>query len=175
MVGLGIEGLTTRQGDDVGGGHVFLGPQPPRGWEVNEELLHANLTFPPHHQYLGWYRWLRDDFKADVVIHVGRHSTAEFLPGRRTGLGRDDAPHQVIGDLPNAYIYIVDGVGEGIQAKRRGQAVIVDHLTPALSTTPLYDRLLELRQLVETFETGQGRGLADRAVTKIRALVTELG
>lgn len=191
LVGLGIEGLVgwgpppgdvmTWDGDVlIPGrtfGHVFMGPQPPRGWEVHEELLHANLSFPPHHQYLAWYRWIRDVFKADVLIHVGRHSTAEFLPGKRTGLGRDDDPMVVLGDLPNAYIYIVDGVGEGIQAKRRGHAVIVDHLTPALSTTPLYDQLLELRQLVESYEASQSRGNAgqtERAVQRIRALVAEL-
>ena len=157
-------------------GNVFLGPQPPRGWEVDEELLHANLTFPPHHQYLAWYYWVREVWKADVVIHVGRHSTAEFLPGKRTGLAGDDYPHLVLGDLPNAYLYIVDGVGEGIQAKRRGAAVIIDHLTPALSTTPLYDQLLGLRQLVETYEAAEN-GRDDlgqlRAVAKIRELVAE--
>ena len=158
-------------------GNVWLGPQPPRGWEVNEELLHASLTFPPHHQYLGWYHYVRDVWKADVVIHVGRHSTAEFLPGKRNGLAADDHPQLVLGDLPNAYIYIVDGVGEGIQAKRRGHAVIVDHLTPALSTTPLYDELLELRQLVESFEaaeSGHDSPAQQRAITRIRQLISEL-
>ncbi|MEM7437885.1 MAG: cobaltochelatase subunit CobN, partial [Myxococcota bacterium] len=155
-------------------GNVFLGPQPPRGWEVHEELLHANLTFPPHHQYLAWYHWIRDVWKADVLIHVGRHGTAEFLPGKRTGLGGEDYPQVVLGDLPNAYIYIVDGVGEGIQAKRRGSAVIIDHLTPALSTTPLYDELLALRQLVETYETAENGSNTlgqRRAVAEIRKLV----
>lgn len=159
-------------------GNVFLGPQPPRGWEVQEELLHANLTFPPHHQYLAWYHWIRDVWKADVVIHVGRHSTAEFLPGKRTGLGGDDYPQLVLGDLPNAYLYIVDGVGEGIQAKRRGAAVIIDHLTPALSTTPLYDELLGLRQLVETYEAaenGHNEVGQQRAVAEIRKLLVESG
>ncbi|MEM6960157.1 MAG: cobaltochelatase subunit CobN, partial [Myxococcota bacterium] len=158
-------------------GNVWLGPQPPRGWEVNEELLHANLSVPPHHQYLGWYHWIREVWEADALVHIGRHSTAEFLPGKRTGLGAEDTPQLVIGDLPNLYIYIVDGVGEGIQAKRRGQAVIVDHLTPALSTTPLYDELLELRQLVETYEAAEAAPNDQRqtqAVERIRSLIAEL-
>lgn len=46
------------------------------------------------------------------------------------------------GAIPGIYPYIVDGVGEGIQAKRRGLAVMVSHLTPPLSTTELYDDLL---------------------------------
>lgn len=137
-------------------GKVLVAPQPPRGWELNEELLHANLAFPPPHQYVAFYAHLREEFKADAVVHLGRHSTYEFLPGRRTGLGHDDFPSLVIGDLPSIYIYIVDGVGEGIQAKRRGQAVIVDHLTPSLTATPLYDDLLGLRQLVESYEAASG-------------------
>ena len=45
------------------------------------------------------------------------------------GLAADDYPSLIADDLPSVYPYIVDGVGEGTQAKRRGQAVIVDHLT----------------------------------------------
>lgn len=138
-------------------GKIFVGPQPPRGWEVDEELLHANLVFPPPHQYLAFYHWLRDDFQVDALIHLGRHSTYEFLPRRRVGLNAEDYSQQIIGDLPSIYPYIVDGVGEGIQAKRRGLAVMIDHLTPPLVATPLYDDLLKLRQLIESFETGSGQ------------------
>ena len=81
-----------------------------------------------------------------MLVHVGRHSTYEFLPGKAVGLAADDYPSLIADDLPSVYPYIVDGVGEGTQAKRRGQAVIVDHLTPPLAATPLYDRLLNLRR-----------------------------
>ena len=121
-------------------GNVFLGPQPPRGWELNEELLHANLSFPPPHQYLAFYHYLADDFKADAIIHVGRHSTYEFLPKRGAGLSASDYPSIAIQHIPSIYPYIVDGVGEGIQAKRRGMAVMVDHLTPPLAITGVVRR-----------------------------------
>ncbi|WP_459703654.1 cobaltochelatase subunit CobN [Stutzerimonas marianensis] len=159
-------------------GNIFIGPQPPRGWEVDEELLHANLVFPPPHQYLGFYHWLRDEFRADALVHLGRHSTYEFLPRRRAGLSAEDYPMQIVGDLPSIYPYIVDGVGEGIQAKRRGLAVMVDHLTPPLVATPLYDDLLKLRQLIESFEAGTGssEGPARRAtIAEIKALVSRSG
>ncbi|MBU3056143.1 cobaltochelatase subunit CobN [Pseudomonas indica] len=159
-------------------GNVFVGPQPPRGWEIDEELLHANLVFPPPHQYLAFYHWLRDDFKADALIHLGRHSTYEFLPRRRAGLSDEDYSMQVVGDLPSIYPYIVDGVGEGIQAKRRGLAVMIDHLTPPLVATPLYDDLLKLRQLIESFETGSGQvdGPARRAtIAEIKRLIGSTG
>ena len=157
-------------------GNVFVGPQPPRGWELDEELLHANLSFPPTHQYLGFYMWLRNEFNADAVVHLGRHSTYEFLPRHRVGLGSDDYPPAILGDLPSVYPYIVDGVGEGIQAKRRGLAVIVDHLTPPLDSTDLYDQLLALRQLVESHETSSptNKTLRERTVKEMRELLSEL-
>lgn len=157
-------------------GNIFIGPQPPRGWELNEELLHANLSFPPTHQYMAFYQWLRHEFEADAVVHLGRHSTYEFLPRHRVGLSLDDYPIAALDDLPSIYPYIVDGVGEGIQAKRRGLAVMVDHLTPPLDSTELYDQLLELRQLVESFEAAPSSAatLRERAVAGIKELVDVL-
>lgn len=156
-------------------GKVFVGPQPPRGWEINEELLHANLSFPPPHQYLGFYHYLHHHFKADALIHLGRHSTYEFLPRRSMGLGEDDYPTLIAGDVPGIYPYIVDGVGEGIQAKRRGLAVMVDHLTPPLAATELYDELLELRQLIESAEAATDASTRSRAVATLRQRIDELG
>ncbi|SFU94999.1 cobaltochelatase subunit CobN [Pseudoduganella namucuonensis] len=155
-------------------GNVFIGPQPPRGWEVDEELLHANTSITPPHQYLAFYHWLRDRFKADALVHVGRHSTYEFLPGKAVGLAADDYPSLIAGDLPGIYPYIVDGVGEGTQAKRRGLAVIVDHLTPPLATTPLYDELLALRQVVESFEAASSESLKAQAARLMRERVNAL-
>ncbi len=157
-------------------GNVFVGPQPPRGWEIDEELLHANTTFPPTHQYLGFYHWLRDHFEADALVYVGRHSTREFLPRRRAGLASDDYPDLLGGDLPLIYPYIVDGVGEGIQAKRRALGVMISHLTPPLAVTELYDQLLELRQLVETYEASLDPDgpTRQRAVEMLRQRIDEL-
>ncbi len=188
LVGYGIEGMRgwgTAPGKVMvdGGkllvpgivfGNVFIGPQPPRGWEVEEELLHANTSITPPHQYLGFYHWLRDRFKADALVHVGRHSTYEFLPGKAVGLAFDDYPSLIAGDLPGIYPYIVDGVGEGTQAKRRGLAVMVDHLTPPLAATPLYDDLLALRQIVESYEAASSESLKTQAAALMRERVIKL-
>ena len=157
-------------------GNVFVGPQPPRGWEINEELLHANLSFPPPHQYVAFYQWLQKGFEADALVHLGRHSTYEFLPRHRVGMSDEDYPTVVLGDLPSIYPYIVDGVGEGIQAKRRGLAVMVDHLIPPLESTALYDDLLSLRQLVESFESApvNAEAIRHRAIVEIKKLVEDL-
>ncbi len=157
-------------------GNIFVGPQPPRGWEINEELLHANLSFPPPHQYMAFYQWLNQAFGADAVIHLGRHSTYEFLPRHRVGMSEEDYPNAILGDLPSIYPYIVDGVGEGIQAKRRGLAVIIDHLTPPLESTELYDSLLALRQLVESYEAApfNAEAIRQRAISDIKRVIDEL-
>ncbi len=157
-------------------GNIFIGPQPPRGWEVDEELLHANTTFPPTHQYVGFYHWLRDHYQADALVYVGRHSTREFLPRRRAGLSGDDYPDLLGGELPLIYPYIVDGVGEGIQAKRRALGVMISHLTPPLAATELYDELLELRQLVETWESANepGSPTRERALEMLREKIRVL-
>lgn len=155
-------------------GNVFVGPQPPRGWELNEELLHANTSVPPTHQYLAFYFWLHNEFKADAMVHLGRHSTYEFLPRRSAGVGENDYPTLIAGDLPGIYPYIVDGVGEGLQAKRRGLAVMIDHLIPPLTTTPLYDDLLQLRQLVESYESTSNAALKQQAAKAMRAVIDEL-
>ena len=149
-------------------GNVFLGPQPPRGWELNEELLHANMTFPPPHQYLAFYYHLRNVFKANAIVHLGRHSTYEFLPKRAVGLSASDYPSLIIDSIPSIYPYIVDGVGEGIQAKRRGIAVMLDHLTPPLATTELYDGLLQLRQLIESAEAASNENTKKKAIKALR-------
>ena len=160
-------------------GNVLIGPQPPRGWETEEALLHANRSVPPPHQYLAYYEALRRNFGPDAIIHLGRHSTYEFLPGAQTGLARESYSRLVAGDVPGLYPYIVDGVGEGLQAKRRGLAVVIDHLTPPLAATPLYDDLLGLRQLVESYESSDsssdGEMARHRALERIRASVRKLG
>lgn len=158
-------------------GNVFIGPQPPRGWEVSERLLHANTTFPPTHQYVGFYHWIRNHFEADALVYVGRHSTREFLPRRRAGMTSDDYPEILGADLPIIYPYIVDGVGEGIQAKRRSMGVMISHLTPPLAATELYDSLLELRQLVETYEAAAQPDAAtrSRAAQTLRERIEDLG
>ena len=47
------------------------------------------------------------------------------------------------------YFYISDGLGEAIQAKRRGFAVIISHLTSPMSFTHLYGNLTVAAKLIE--------------------------
>ena len=47
----------------------------------------------------------------------------------------------------------MDNVGEGTQAKRRGNAVIIDHLTPPIVAAGIYDELSELHDKIHDYES----------------------
>ncbi|QJW99044.1 cobaltochelatase subunit CobN [Frigoriglobus tundricola] len=124
-------------------GNVILLPQPARGPENDEKLLHAK-DVPPPHQYLACYWWLQHDFRADAVMHFGTHGTELLLPGKANGLSADSFGDICLGNVPNVYPWIIDNIAEAIQAKRRAYAVTVDHLTPPLETTGLSPELQNL-------------------------------
>jgi cobaltochelatase CobN len=130
-------------------GNVFVGIQPPRGYSLDPQAIYHSPTLPPPPAYLAFYLWIRREFGADAVVHVGKHGNLEWLPGRSIALGRDDYPMFCLGPLPLIYPFIVNNPGEGVQAKRRSSAVIVDHLTPPLTRAGLYDDLEKVERLLE--------------------------
>ncbi len=132
-------------------GNIFLGPQPARGGFDESEAIYHSLTLPPHHQYVAFYLWLKHEFKADSVIHFGTHGTLEWLPGKSLGLSKNCCPDVLIQDIPDIYPYILDNIGEGIQAKRRGAAVIIDHMYNAINTAGLYKEYAELNELFHQY------------------------
>ena len=132
-------------------GNLFLTIQPPRGYfEQIEKLTHDMHLSPPHH-YLAHYRWIQEVFGAHAIIHVGKHGSLEWLPGKAVGLGPHCYPDLAIGDLPNFYPYIINDPGEGTQAKRRASACIIDHLPPAQTSAGLYDEMAVLDNLLDEY------------------------
>lgn len=125
-------------------GNVFVTIQPPRGRLEKIDALYHELRLPPPHQYVAQYRYIRDEFKADAVIHVGKHGSLEWLPGKSLGLSRSCYPDVAVQDLPNIYPYIINDPSEGTQAKRRSYCCIVDHLTPSFVNADLYDHLSDV-------------------------------
>ncbi|RZB32284.1 MAG: cobaltochelatase CobN [Candidatus Argoarchaeum ethanivorans] len=133
-------------------GNVILAPQPTRGWLQNNTVLYHNKDIPPHHQYIAFYLWLKHEFGADAIIHFGKHGTQEWLPGKETGLsGRDCWPSILIQDIPVIYPYIVDNIAEGTQAKRRGSATMITHLTPPIVAAGLYGNYTNLLKTIEDY------------------------
>jgi cobaltochelatase CobN len=149
--------LYTHDGDIVLAGlrfgNVVLMIQPPRGFGENPVAIYHDPDLPPSHHYLAAYRWLDQAFGADAVVHLGKHGTLEWLPGKGLGLAAGCAPDAVLGDLPLIYPFIVNDPGEGTQAKRRGHATIIDHLIPPMARADTYGDLAKLEQLLDEYAT----------------------
>ena len=132
-------------------GNIFVGVQPARGYDVDPSLNYHAPDLEPTHDYLAFYYWVRECFGADAVVHVGKHGNLEWLPGKSVALSSQCYPEVALGALPHLYPFIVNDPGEGSQAKRRAQAVIVDHLTPPLTRAELYGSLHELENLIDEY------------------------
>ncbi|GAA6621081.1 hypothetical protein NUACC26_068990 [Scytonema sp. NUACC26] len=115
---------------------------------------HAPDLEPPH-SYLAFYHWLVQDFGANAIVHVGKHGNLEWLPGKSVALSENCYPEAVLGAIPHLYPFIVNDPGEGSQAKRRSQAVIIDHLTPPMTRAELYGGLNSLEGLIDEYYEAQ--------------------
>ncbi|WP_440785325.1 cobaltochelatase subunit CobN [Pseudomonas syringae] len=136
-------------------GLTFVGIQPARGYQVDPSAVYHDPDLVPPHGYLAFYFWLRKAYGAHAVVHVGKHGNLEWLPGKGVGLSRTCWPDAVLGAMPNIYPFIVNDPGEGAQAKRRTQAVIIDHLMPPLTRAETYGPLRNLELLADEFYEAQ--------------------
>ena len=68
-------------------GNVFVGMQPVFGYEGDPMRLLFERGFAPTHAFTTFYRWLREDFGADALLHFGMHGALEFMPGKQAGMG----------------------------------------------------------------------------------------
>ncbi|MGP4004704.1 cobaltochelatase subunit CobN [Streptomyces sp. 8N706] len=132
-------------------GNVVVMIQPPRGFGENPIAIYHDPDMPPSHHYMAAYRWLENTFQADAIVHMGKHGTMEWLPGKGLGLSASCGPDAVLGDLPLVYPFIVNDPGEGTQAKRRGHATVVDHLVPPMARADTYGDLAKLEQLLDEY------------------------
>lgn len=168
--------MTTESGDilvpGLMDGHIFLTVQAPRGYGFDAAKIYHDPFIAPTHQYLAYYQWIRDVWGADAVVHVGTHGNLEWLPGKSAGMDRGSYPDLALGSLPNIYPYHMTITGEGIQAKRRGGACLVDHLPAPMEEAGTYEELAELEQAMDEyahFEKSEPE-TAKRLVPRIREL-----
>ncbi len=136
-------------------GNVFVGIQPSRGYDVDPSLNYHAPDLEPTHAYLAFYYWLRQHFGMQAVVHVGKHGNLEWLPGKSVALSDKCYPEVALGAMPHLYPFIVNDPGEGSQAKRRSQAVIIDHLTPPMTRAQLYGPLQKLEGLMDEYYEAQ--------------------
>jgi len=139
-------------------GNVFVGVQPAFGYEGDPMRLLFERGFAPTHAFAAFYRWLREDWRADAVLHFGTHGALEFMPGKQAGMSGECWPDRLIADLPNFYLYASNNPSEGALAKRRTGATLVSYLTPSVAKAGLYRGLAELKGSIDRW-----RGLPPEA------------
>lgn len=132
-------------------GNIYIGVQPRIGVAGDPMRLLFDKDNAPHHQYIGFYRWIVRDFKADAIVHVGMHGSAEWMPGLQLGATKDCWGDALLGELPHLYLYPMNNPSEAQIAKRRGYATIVTHNVPPMSRAGLYKELETLKQLLNDF------------------------
>lgn len=132
-------------------GNVFVGIQPARGRDLDLVASYHDADLVPTHAYLAFYFWLRRKWALDAIVHVGKHGNLEWLPGKSVALGASCWPDVILGPLPHLYPFIVNDPGEGSQAKRRTQAVIIDHLMPPLARAESYGPLRQIEQQMDEY------------------------
>ncbi|QNK66617.1 cobaltochelatase subunit CobN [Variovorax sp. PAMC26660] len=166
-------------------GRVFVGIQPARALGklgASDYASYHDAELVPPHSYLAFYFWLRDAFAIDAVVHVGKHGNLEWLPGKSIALSQTCWPDAILGPLPNVYPFIVNDPGEGAQAKRRTQAVIIDHLMPPLTRAENHGPMQDLERQVDEYydallvDARRARVLRAQILAAVRAqhLVDEL-
>ena len=151
-------------------GNILFAPQPSRGWEQDVKKLYHDVILPPHHQYLAFYFWLQKEFDAHAVAHIGTHATHEWHGGKEVGYTSSDPGELFTGAVPQFYPFIVDDIGESLQAKRRGMAAMISHLTPPLDRATLHPGLRELKEIISGI-----RQAKDKSAQLAEALRADLG
>jgi magnesium chelatase subunit H len=157
-------------------GNVFVGIQPAFGYEGDPMRLLFEKGFAPTHAFSAFYRFLRDDFGANAVLHFGTHGALEFMPGKQSGMSAQCWPDRLIADMPNVYAYAVNNPSEGTIAKRRSAATLVSYLTPPISHAGLYRGLVDLKASLERWRALQPEEHAERGrlIPILQAQASEL-
>ncbi len=148
-------------------GNTVVAVQPARGYNIDPQATYHSPDLVPPHGYLAFYAWMRRAFDAHAVVHFGKHGNLEWLPGKALALSETCWPEIALGPLPHLYPFIVNDPGEGTQAKRRAQAVVLDHLTPPLTRAETYGPVKELEHLVD--EYFEAAGMDPRRLDHLRA------
>ena len=153
-------------------GNIFVGIQPSRGYDIDPTLNYHAPDLEPTHDYMAFYHWVRDKFNAHAIAHIGKHGNLEWLPGKSVALSENCYPEAAFGAMPHFYPFIVNDPGEGSQAKRRSQAVILDHLTPPMTRAELYGGLQQLEGLIDEYY--EAETLDPARLPMVRERLTEL-
>jgi magnesium chelatase subunit H len=159
-------------------GNVLVAVQPGMGYEGDPMRLLFEKGFAPTHAFSAFYRYLREDWKANAVLHFGTHGALEFMPGKQAGLTGSCWPDRLIADLPNFYLYASNNPSEGAIAKRRAAATLISYLTPPVAEAGLYRGLIDLKASLQRWRALDPEATVERAdleqLLQAQAAVLEL-
>ncbi len=143
---------------------------------IRRRSYHDPDLVPPH-SYFAFYFWLREEFGADALVHMGKHGNLEWLPGKALALSENCFPEATLGALPVIYPFIVNDPGEGAQAKRRTAAVVVDHLMPPMARAESYGPAAAIEALIDEYASAEASDprRAKRVAEDIADLATRHG
>lgn len=154
-------------------GNIFVSIQPARGYNQDEKAIYHSPDLPPTYRYLAYYCWVNEVFRADALIHCGKHGNLEWLPGKSVALGKESCfPAVILKPIPHFYPFIVNDPGEGTQAKRRTHAIIIDHLIPPMTRAENYGTLTRLEHLIDEYY--EAYSIDPKRTAVIRAQITQL-
>ena len=132
-------------------GNIFVGIQPGFGYEGDPMRLLFEKGNSPTHSFSNFYRFIREEFNADAILHFGTHGALEFMPGKQSGMSESCWPDRLISSTPNFYLYASNNPSEGAIAKRRAAATLVSYMTPPICEAGLYKSLHELKTLIDRY------------------------
>lgn len=143
-------------------GNLLIAIQPPFGYEGDPMRLLFEGGFAPNHAFAAFYRYLRETYRADAVLHFGTHGALEFMPGKQVGLSADCWPDRLLGALPNFYLYAANNPSEGTIAKRRSAATLISYLTPPITHSGLYKGLTEIKGSLDRYRSAAPEARVER-------------
>ncbi len=126
--------------------NIALRMQPLAGQGKDVFQITHGVDQDPPEEYIECYEWIRNEFKADALIHFGTHGSLEFTPHKQVALSSNDWPDKLIGNLPHFYVYTIDNVGEAMTAKRRSYAQIISYLTAPYHESSMPKEYAELEE-----------------------------
>ncbi len=152
-------------------GNIQIMPQPMAGEGSDTFAIVHGTGKEPTLQFQETYRWIRDDFQADALIHFGTHGGLEYTPRKQVALSSEDWPDKMVGHLPHFYIYTIGNVGEALIAKRRTYAGIQSHLTAPFMESELRNQYKKLTSELEQY----GAKPSDENANKVKKIAVEMG
>ena len=156
-------------------GNIMTLPQPTSSSsEEKKKRLYHDTSSPASHYYLAVYLYVKQIFGANAIVHLGTHGSQEWLKGKERGLSVYDSPSLAVGNLPVIYPFLMDNAGEAMQAKRRGRAIMISHLTPGFAASGMHSDLAELDELIHQYEALDEGQVKKNTAKAINAKVDEL-